>query len=434
MKFRNFIFASLTATCVAFSAFAQGLPRAGQPEDVGFSSERLKRIASVFQEEVDKGAIPGAVILIARDGKVADFEAIGFQDREKKTPMGADAIFRIASMSKPITSVAVMMLVEEGKIQLENPLSLFLPEFKGVQVGVEKPNAATGNTELSLEPARREMTIQDLLRHTSGLTYGFSGKSLVKQAYLDAHLFDQGQTLAEAVTKLSKLPLAYQPGTTWDYGMSFDVLGRVVEVVSGMPFDQFVEERIAKPLGLTDTGFYVSAEKAARVAEPQVNPATNKRPDMGDVTNRSNWPSGGGGMQSTASDYARFAQMLLNGGELEGARLLSPSTVAFMTSDQLPPDVAYSPATLQIMEPVGYAPTPRDGQGFGLGVAVRTQEGRNPREGSPGDFYWVGIWGTDFWVDPKAKLVVVFMTQVAPGQGSHYHSLIRNLVYQALVK
>ena len=434
MKLSNLIFAFLAGVCVAFSAVAQRLPTASQPEDVGFSTERLKRIANVFQGEVDKGAIPGAVILIARDGKVADFEAIGFQDREKKTPMGADAIFRIASMSKPMTAVAVMMLVEEGKIQLENPVSLFLPEFKGVQVGVEKVNAATGNPELSLEPAKREMTIQDLLRHTSGLTYGFFGKSLVKQAYLDAHLFDPGQTLAEAVTKISKLPLASQPGTTWDYSMSFDVLGRVVEVVSGMPFDQFVDERIAKPLGLSDTGYYVSAEKAARVAEPHVNPATNKRPDMPDVTSRSNWPQGGGGMQSTASDYARFAQMLLNGGELEGVRLLSPSTVAFMTSDQLPPDVAYSPAALQVLDSAGYAPTPREGQGYGLGVAVRTQEGRNRREGSPGDFYWIGVFGTDFWVDPKEKLVAVFMMQIAPGQGSHYYSLIRNLVYQALVK
>ena len=276
MKFGNLIFASLTAACVAFSAFAQDLPKAGQPEDVGFSSERLKRIASVFQGEVDKGVIPGAVILIARDGKVADFEAIGFQDREKKIPMGADSIFRIASMSKPITSVALMMLVEEGKIQLENPLSDYLPEFKGGQVGVEKVNEATGKPELSLEPAKREMTIQDLLRHTSGLTYGFLGKSLVKQAYLDTKLDDPGQTLAVVVTKISKLPLAAQPGTTWDYSMSTDVLGQVIEVVSGEPFDQFIRERIAKPLGLSDTDFYVPAENAARVAEPQVDP-TNGR-------------------------------------------------------------------------------------------------------------------------------------------------------------
>ena len=216
MNIRSLIFALLAGASVSFSAVAQGLPTASRPEDIGFSTDRLKRIANVFQAEVDKGAIPGAVILIARDGKVADFEAIGFQDREKKIPMVADAIFRIASMSKPITTVALMMLVEEGKIQPENPVSLYLPEFKRAQVGVEKVDAARGTGELSLEPAKREMTIQDLLRHTSGLTYGFFGKSLVKQAYLDANLYDPGQPLAEVVTKISKLPLASQPGTTWD--------------------------------------------------------------------------------------------------------------------------------------------------------------------------------------------------------------------------
>jgi CubicO group peptidase (beta-lactamase class C family) len=433
-KYRSLICMSFVATCIAFSAFAQGLPKADKPEDVGFSSERLKRIASVFQGEVDNGAIPGAVVLIARDGKVADFEAIGFQDREKKTPMVADAIFRIASMSKPITTVALMMLVEEGKIQLENPVSLYLPEFKGGQVGVEKIDAATGNAELSLEPAKREMTIQDLLRHTSGLTYGFFGKSLVKQAYQDAKLYDPGQTLEQVVAKIAKLPLASQPGTTWDYSMSTDVLGRVIEVVSGMPFDQFVEARVTKPLGLYDTGFYVQAEKAGRIAEPQINPTTNQRPPVGDPTSRAIWPSGGGGMVSTASDYARFSQMLLNGGELDGVRLLSPRTIAYMTSDQLPPDITYSPATLQILEPILDAPTPRNGQGFGLGFAVRTQAGRNAREGSVGDFAWRGLWGTDFWVDPKEKLVGVFMIQAGPAQGPHYFSVLRNLVYQALVK
>ena len=200
-----------------------------------------------------------------------------------------------------------------------------------------------------------------------------------------------------------------------------------------MPFDQFVDEQIAKPLGLSDTGFYVPAEKAGRIAEPQVNPANNKRPPVGDPTSRDTWPSGGGGMESTASDYARFSQMLLNGGELDGVRLLSPRTVAFMTADQLPPDIAYSPTALQIMEPGLDAPTPRDGQGFGLGFAVRTQAGRNPREGSAGDYYWQGLWGTDFWVDPKEKLVAVLIIQAAPVQGPHYLSVIRNLVYQALV-
>ncbi len=298
---------------------------------------------------------------------------------------------------------------------------------------MEKVNAATGNPELSLEPARRQMTIQDLLRHTSGLTYGFLGKSLVKQAYNEAKLFDPTQTLAEFVSKLSKLPLAYQPGTTWDYGMSTDVLGRIVEVVSGVPFDQFIADRIVKPLRLSDTGFYVAEDKAGRVAQPQVDPATGKPPPMADVTKRPNWMSGGGGMVSTASDYVRFSQMLLNGGELDGVRLLSPRTVAFMTSDQLSPDISYSPAALQILEPTAAAPTPRDGQGVGLGFAVRTPEGRNPRPGSPGEFYWLGMWGTAFLVDPSEKLIAVLMVQVPAVQGPLYQSLIRNLVYQALM-
>ena len=433
MNFGKVICLSAVATCIAFSALAQGLPKASQPEDVGFSSERLKRVTSAFQTDVDKGTIPGAVVLIARNGKVAYLEAIGFQDREKKVPMSTDAIFQIASMTKPFTSVAIMMLVEEGKILLSDPASVYLPEFKTLQVGVEKINAATGNPELSLEPAQRQMTIQDLLRHTSGLTYSFLGKSLVKEAYSEAKVFDPNQTLAEFVTKLSKLPLAHQPGTTWDYSMSTDVLGRIVEVVSGVPFDQFIADRIVKPLGLSDTGFFVAEEKAGRVARPQVDPATGKPPPIADVTKRPNWMSGGGGMVSTASDYVRFSQMLLNGGELDGARLLSPHTVALMTSDQTPPDIAYSREALQIFEPLGIAPTPRDGQGFGLGFMVRTRTGQNMVPGSPGVFYWQGAWGTAFWVDPKEKLIAVLLVQVPLLQGPHYQSLIRNLVYQALM-
>ena len=433
MKFRNLVCMSAIATCVAFSALAQGLPHANKPEDVGFSSERLKRVTTAFQADVDKGAIAGVVVLIARNGKLAYCEAIGFQDREKQLPMHTVAIFRIASMSKPITTVAIMMLVEEGKIQIEDPIWVYLPEMKGLQVGVEKTDAAGGNAELALEPAQREMTIQDLLRHTSGLTYGVFGKSLVKQKYNEANLFDPNQTLAEFISKLSKLPLAHQPGTMWDYSMSTDVLGRVVEVASGIPFDQFVAERIAKPLGLSDTGFYVPAPETGRIAEPQIDPETQKRPPVIDVTKRPNWLSGGGGMVSTAFDYVRFSQMLLNGGELDGTRLLSPKTIALMTSDHLPPDINYSLETLKLFEPTAMAPTPRDGQGFGLGFAVRTQPGQNPRPGSVGEFYWGGIYGTYFWVDPKEKLVAVMMMQVGGAVRNHYRSLIRNLVYQAMV-
>ena len=266
---------------------------------------------------------------------------------------------------------------------------------------------------MSLEPARAEATIQDLLRHTSGFTYGFFGKpTLVKQAYLSANLLDPTQTFAEFVTKLSKLPLAYQPGTTWDYGVSADVLGRVVEVVSGLSLDQFVAERIAKPLGLSATGFYAAKENAARIAEPQVDPATGKRPPMPDLTNRPNLMSGGGGMVSTAPDYMRFAEMLLNGGELDRVRLLSSRTVALMTADQLPPDLTPSPVGMAL------GITPRNGTSFGLGVSVRTQAGRNPLFGSPGLFGWPGIYGTSFWVDPREKLIGVAMLQVPVSPGA----------------
>ena len=434
MRFRRIICMSAIATCIAFSSFAQGLPKANKPEDVGFSSERLKRVTDAFQSEVDKGAIPGAVVLIARNGKIAYLEAFGFQNRENKEPMKTDAIFRIASMSKPITSVAVMMLVEEGKIQLLDPVSHYLPEFKGVQVGVEKLNTTTGNSELVGEPPRQEMTIQDLLRHTSGLTYGIFGKSLVKQAYNEANLFDRNQTLAEFVSKIAKLPLAYHPGTTWEYGHSTDVLGRIVEVVSGVTLDQFVADRIAKPLGLSDTGFYVPAKRLDRLAETQIDPTTGRKWPTFDVTNRPNWLAGGSGMVSTAGDYVRFAQMLLNGGELDQVRLLSPRTVSFMTSDHLWPGVAFSPVTLNLFEPLGIAPTPKVGQGFGLGFVIRTQEGRNPMPGSPGEYFWAGIWGTAFWVDPKEKLITVLMMQAAPLQARYYRSLIRNLTSQALIE
>ena len=433
MRFGRIICMCAIATCIAFSSLAQGLPKANKPEDVGFSSERLKRVTDAFQSEVDKGAIPGAVILIARNGKIAYFEAFGFKTRENKEPMKTDAIFRIASMSKPITSVAVMMLVEEGKIQLLDPVSRYLPEFKGVQVGVEKLNTTTGNPQLIGEQPRQEMTVQDLLRHTSGLTYGIFGQSLVKQAYNEANLFDRNQTLAEFVSKIAKLPLAYQPGTTWEYSHSTDVLGRIVEVVSGVSLDQFVADRIAKPLGLSDTGFYVPAEKLDRLAETQIDPTTGKRWPTFDVTNRPNWLAGGSGMVSTASDYVRFAQMLLNGGEFDQVRLLSPRTVSFMTSDHLWPGVAFSPITLNLFEPLGIAPTPKVGQGFGLGFVVRTQEGRNPMPGSPGEYFWAGIWGTAFWVDPKEKLITIMMMQAAPLQARYYRSLIRNLTSQALI-
>jgi CubicO group peptidase (beta-lactamase class C family) len=417
------------ATSLSVSALAQGLPKAASPEEIGISTQRLKRLSAAFQSDVDKGVIPGAVVLVARGGKVAFFDAFGFQDREKRVPMKPDSIFRIASMTKPITSVALMMLVEEGKIQIDDPLSLYLPEFKELKVGVEKLAPETGKPQLSLEQPRRGPTIQDLLRHTSGFTYDVFGDSLVKRAYQAANVRNSSQTLAGFTSRLAELPLAYHPGTTWEYSVSTDVLGRVIEVVSGVPFDQFVSDRVLKPLKMTSTGFFVSESDAGRLAEPQIDSTIGTRPVRLDVTKKPSFPSGGGGMVSTAADYARFSQMLLNGGELDGARLLSPHTVALMTADHLPPGI-----------PIGLGgqfgslkPDLEDGQGFGLGFAVRVAEGHNPYPGSVGEFYWVGATGTVFWVDPKERLVAILMIQLPLTQTRHYRSLIRNLVYQALM-
>jgi CubicO group peptidase (beta-lactamase class C family) len=343
--------------------------------------------------------------------------------------MATESIFRIASMTKPMVSAAIMMLAEEGKIRLVNPISTYLPQLKNLQVGVEIAGTA-GKPQLRLDPARREMTVQDLLRHTSGLTYGQFGDSLVKQAYREANVFDPNQSTAEFVVKLSQLPLHNQPGEVWDYSMSTDVLGCLVEVVSGMDLDAFIETRITAPLGMTDNGFMVASVKAGRVAEPQVDPATGKRPAMPrDLTLRPRFLSGGGGMVSTAPDYLRFAQMLLNGGELDGARILSRKTVALMTSDHLPPGISFSVSTRSQFEES--SPTPEFGQGFGLGFCVRTEQGRNPVPGSVGDFYWSGVHGTCFWVDPQEQLVGVLML-CAPELRRHYRALMRQLVYQAL--
>jgi CubicO group peptidase (beta-lactamase class C family) len=417
--------ATLLTTCLSIAAFAQALPRTS-PESAGLSSERLNRITELFQHDVDQGELPGVVVAIARGGKLVYEQAIGFRNREDKTPMKTDAIFRIASMSKPITSVAVMMLVEEGKIDLAAPVSQYLPEFKDLKVGLDG------------QPSKRPMTVQDLLRHTSGLTYGpFTDDPAIQKAYADADVspFNFDQTNAEVITKLSKVPLAHQPGSTWDYSMSTDVLGRIVEVNSGMGLDEFVQARIVKPLNLIATGFSVSQSRAGSIAEAQADPATGKRPTMivDNLTIAPKWFSGGGGMVSTADDYVRFCQMLLNGGELDGVRLLSPTTVALMTSDHLPPGIGYnSPFIAAIQD---QAPTAEMGEGFGLGFLVRTQQGHNPLPGSVGDFSWSGYHGTYFWVDPKEKLVAVLMVQI-PGsefmKSRHYRHEMRYLVYQAI--
>ena len=397
---------------------------------------RAARIATAFQTDIDAGALPGAVVLIARHGELAYLNAFGFSNREKNLPMTTGTIFRIASMTKPMVSCAVMMLAEEGRIRLINPISTYLPEMKNVQVGIETIDA-NGKPALTLEALRREMSVQDLLRHTSGVTYGQFGDSLVKQAYRAADMMSARQTTAEFITKLSTLPLQNQPGEVFEYSMSTDVLGRLVEVVSGQPLDAFIAARITGPLGMKDTGFYVPASEAGRVAEALIDPATGERPPMArDLTVKPTFLSGGGGMVSTALDYLRFAQMLLSGGKIvvgenEGKRLLAGKTVSLMTHDHLPPGTGFAPTTRAQFEES--APIPEFGQGFGLGFCVRKEAGRNPVHGSAGEFYWSGVHGTYFWIDPSESLIGILMT-CAPNARRHYRALMRQLTYQALVE
>jgi CubicO group peptidase (beta-lactamase class C family) len=380
-----------------------------------------------MKADIEKGVIPGAVILIARQGKVAYFEAFGYRNREKNLPMTRDSIFRIMSMTKPFTSLAIMMLADEGKIQLHYPVSRYLPEFKDLKIGVEKKDEATGKTELVLEPAKREMAVHDLLRHTSGLTYGFA-RSPVEDLYNAAKVFQWDQTNAELITKLSKLPLRFHPGTTWEYSMSTDVLAHIVEVVSGMSFDAFIRERITKLIKQPDTGFWV--EDVRRQAQIAELPKDQPSPFAQDVTKPNKWLSGGGGMVSTAADYARLCQMFLNGGKLDSVRLLSRKTVELMTSNHLPPGTKFSPLTYPLFG--AFSPTPENGHGFGLGFAVRTETGLSSLPGSIGDYSWAGALGTFFWIDPKEKLIAIKMMQ-APAQRLHYRYMLRQYVYQAIV-
>jgi CubicO group peptidase (beta-lactamase class C family) len=431
MKIARLAGLALMMAWLALPALAEELRPLDRPEDVGFASDRLKRVTEAFQGYVQAGQLPGAVVLIARDDKIAYFRPFGYQDREQQITMRPDSIFRIASMTKPIVSVAAMTLAEQGKLDLAAPVSQYLPEFKDVQVGVEQSDPKTGETVLVMEPQKRPMIVQDLFRHTAGLVYGQFGDGLVHKAYRAAQVSDRNQTLDEMMTKLSKLPLAHQPGEVWEYSMAVDVLGRIVEVVSGTTLDRFVEERVTKPLGMASTGFYVGETDVGRLAQPQIDPATGERLALPDVTKKPRLFSGGGGMVSTAGDYLKFCEMLLHRGGWEEARVLAPATVALMTSDALPPGIAYTDRAKTMISDI--SPMPSVGQGFGLGFAVRTAAGHNPLPGNVGIYYWAGAWGTTFWVDPKEKLIAIMMIQVPLANGSPYRRAMRNLTYQALL-
>jgi CubicO group peptidase (beta-lactamase class C family) len=393
------------------------------PADVALSADRLDRLSQWLKGEIGAKKIPGAVLLVARHGKTAYFEAFGTQDPTTGTAMAKDSLFRIYSMTKPITTVAAMMLVEEGKLTLETPLSALIPSFKEMKVAVEKAGTGSEPPQVELIPAARGITVHDLMRHTSGLTYGFFGDSAAKRAYKEAKIDAGTISNAEFADSVAKMPLGYQPGSAWDYSYSTDVLGRVVEVVSGKPLGEFFKERIFDPLGMTDTGFYVTdAAKHPRIAEPLADDRLIGNIEMSDPRMKQAAEPGGQGLVSTATDYARFLQMLLNNGEMDGKRYLSPETIAFMASDHLGPSVERTKL---------YLPGP--GYSFGLGFAVRMAEGLAPIPSNPGEYYWGGAAGTYFWVDPKADMFVVFMMQ-SPKQRQPYRSVLRNIIYGAVEK
>ena len=404
--------------------WAQGLPTA-KPEAVGLSSERLERVSRALRSEIEAGKFPGAVALVARKGHVVYFESFGVRDPASGAPMGKDAIFRLYSMTKPFASVAAMMLMENGNLLLSDPVAKFLPQLAKREVSVSQLDPATGKVVDSVVPADRDMTIQDLLRHTSGLVYGsFTPNQQIKELYAKNGVDWANVTPEEQIERLGKVPLAHQPGTTWEYSLSTDVLGRVVEKVSGQPLGRFLDEWVFGPLKMPDTSFVVPAAKLGRLAQPfAIEPSTGQPIKLVDVTVPPKNDAGGAGSASTAADYARFLQMLLNGGQLDGRRLLSPTTVAFMTSDHLGP--------MKIV-PLGGVGT---GYGFGLGFAVRTAPGIAGTSGSVGEYRWGGAAGTAFWVDPKEEMITVLMLQGAPGPARGYTStLFRQMVRQAIVE
>jgi CubicO group peptidase (beta-lactamase class C family) len=417
-------------------AVAAGPLLTTKPEKVGLSPERLARIDRLMESYVEEGSLPGALGMIARRGRIAYFETWGMRDREAGAPMTPDTIFRVYSMTKPITSVAVMILFEEGHFRLKDPIGRFIPELADLEVMKESKDAKTGGTTVTTFKSKRQITIQDLLRHTAGLTYGFFGNTTVDRMYREAEILRRDETLAELVARLGELPLLYEPGTTWHYSVADDVLGRLVEVVSGMAFDQFLERRLFGPLGMKDSGFWVPPEKQHRFAQlyspegteydeeaflrkggdPHVvvpsDPRASER-----YLSRPTFLSGGGGMVSTASDYMRFCLMMLHGGELDGTRILSRKTVELIRADHLS----------------GFDMTsPRTGYTFGLGFAVAEDLGLTNALGSEGEYNWGGAAGTRFWIDPREKMVGVFMVQIIPHSGLRYGGEFRHLSYGAI--
>ncbi len=382
-----------------------------RPEEVGLSADRLERLSGALADEVERGRLPGAVALVARRGRIAWLDCVGVRAPDASQAMTDDSVFRIYSMTKPIVSVAAMMLVEAGRLMITDPVSRYLPAFANQRVLRAGPGDDTA-------PTSRESTIQDLLRHTSGLTYEFLGEGPVHRMYVKANFADRGKTSAQLCEKLATIPLLHQPGSAFAYGRSTDVLGHILELVTGKRLGAVLDEMVLGPLGMTDTGFHVPARAHARIAEPFAHdPETGAAVQLFDPRKKVALEMGGGGLMSTATDYARFLQMLLDGGSFDGERLLSRKTIEFMTSDHL----GAIPVDGDLLSP---------GYGFGLGFAVRIAAGIAPTAGTVGQYHWGGLAGTTFWVDPREQLFAILLIQ-APNQREYYRLLFRNLVYAA---
>ena len=432
--FQQSLLVSSIALLTAGGAYSQALPVA-EPESVGMSGERLRKITALLQQEVSEKKLPGAVVMVARKGKLVYSNNIGSLNNSTGNAMQADSIFRIYSMTKPMVSTALMMLVEDGKVQLTDPVSKYLPSFKNPMVSVPTFDPVFNGVTFRLMPAQREPSIQDILRHTSGIAYGeLTKNTLVRDAYIKAGVFKpdldyDARTLSgkEMAEGLGKAPLAQQPGTAWEYSLSVDVQGRVVEAVTGMRLNDFMQERLFKPLKMKDTGFSVAPQNLGRLAEAfPKDPATgmdNKLLDMSKVPGND---SGGAGAVSTAGDYLRYCQAMLNGGQLDGARILSRSTVNLMTSDHLGTTISttVNPGMLLLGTP-GYT--------FGLGFLVRQGDGIAGVHGTAGEFTWAGYAGTFFWAEPKEQICAVYMTQAPSPIRAYYRRMIKSLVSQSLI-
>jgi CubicO group peptidase (beta-lactamase class C family) len=400
----------------------QNLPTA-KPEDIGFSSKRLEHIDEVFSGFVKDNKLAGSTILIARKGKIGYFKSFGFRDVAAKSTMKNDAIFRIASQSKAIISVGAMILQEEGKLLIQEPVSKYLPEFKETKVA--QPNEGGG---YEVVKAKRQITVRDLLTHTSGFSYGYglASQEWIKAGIQGWYFADRDEPIGETIKRIAALPADAQPGTEWVYGYSTDILGAVIEKASGMPLDQFLKSRIFDPLGMNDTHFYLPKNKVDRLAtvySPKEGKPLEAAPTAGTMDSQGayvNGPhksfSGGAGLLSTANDYYLFLQMMANKGELNGTRILAPNTVDLMTINHLSDNVAFRP-----------------GQGFGLGFSIVLDKGQRGQPGSVGEYGWGGAYGSTYWVDPKEELVVVYFTQVRPSSIANDQAMLRALIYQALM-